>query len=373
MSPERTYPILSFLLSPFEPRRRKSLGLAICALTLTSQARSMAVAAMLMGWLRVQFRSALTRFYRLLRNEHIEDLDLTVQLARCLDTAKEPMLLAVDWTEWHHDLRMLVAARVVGKRALPLHVHVCEKQVRLRSQNSKENAFARLLSRALREAGRTALLLCDRGFRRVSWLQLLDQLGLRFVVRLQSDVHVELDSGTRLALSDILLTPGQVLDLGIVGLRSDGAMQVRVVGYLGPGQTDPWWLATTEQVDASRVLSLYDRRMTIEEQFRDLKGCRFGVRLYWTQFRSPTCLARLMLLLGVALLIWLLVGRLASLRDPSLRLPHRTKGPRQSFVTIGQCAVGSPVYHGLLTWSVALPWLELPDLRQIDPLPLGGK
>jgi hypothetical protein len=40
--------------------------------------------------------------------------------------------------------------------------------------------------------------------------------------------------------------------------------------------------------------------MTIEEQFRDTTGCRFGVRLEWTQFRTPTDLARFTLLVGVA-------------------------------------------------------------------------
>jgi hypothetical protein len=32
------------------------------------------------------------------------------------------VLLAVDWTEWCRDLRLLVAAIVIGKRAIPVLV-----------------------------------------------------------------------------------------------------------------------------------------------------------------------------------------------------------------------------------------------------------
>jgi hypothetical protein len=48
--------------------------------------------------------------------------------------------------------------------------------------------------------------------------------------------------------------------------------------------------------------------MMVEEQFRDTKGCRFGVRPEWTQFRTPAYLARLTLLVGVALVLWTVVG-----------------------------------------------------------------
>jgi len=34
-------------------------------------------------------------------------------------TKERALLVAVDWTEWHHDLRLLTAAVVTGKRAIP--------------------------------------------------------------------------------------------------------------------------------------------------------------------------------------------------------------------------------------------------------------
>jgi hypothetical protein len=52
---------------------------------------------------------------------------------------------------------------------------------------------------------------------------------------------------------------------------------------------------------------------------RDTKGCRFGVKLERTQFRTPEYLARFTLLVGVALLL----------------LPCKPKGPRLSLLRVG--------------------------------------
>jgi hypothetical protein len=78
---------------------------------------------------------------------------------------------------------------------------------------------------------------------------------------------------------------------------------------VGPQAAGPWWLATNLAAPLVDIVVLYDRRMVIEEQFRDTKGCRFGVRLESTQFHTPAYLARFHLLIGVALLLWTAVGQ----------------------------------------------------------------
>jgi len=374
MVPEKAYPFLKKLLSPFEKRHQKTMALVIAAMAVTGQARSMAIATTLGRWLMIGLGSALNRFYRLMRNTRVDYTEFVASWAELLARTKErALLVAVDWTEWHHDLRLLTAAVVTGKRAIPLFTQGFEKLVRWGSQNKRENTFLRLLSEAVHRAGCTATILCDRGFRRVSWVGLLQQLGLSFVVRLKDDVKVEIHPGVRIALRDLLLWQGRVLDLGVVPLRSDGKVNVRVVGYWAPGAHEPWWLAASEEWSAKQVLKLYDRRMTVEEQFRDTKGMRFGVKLYWTQFRNPEALARFVMLLAVALLIWTLVGRKAALENPSLRLPHPTKGPRQSYVTIGLRIVALEHVPFLITVAAIGRLLEAPTLRRIGKLCPGGK
>ena len=153
-----------------------------------------------------------------------------------------------------------------------------------------------------------------------------------------------------------------------LALRSDGAVTVRVVGYWAPGAHEPWWVATSESGPAKDVLALYDRRMTVEEQFRDTKGRRFGAKLFWTQFRDPEALARFVTLLAVALLIWTLAGIVSADMKPSLRLRCRRKGPRQSFVTIGIRAVAQASFSARFDRE-SIPLIpELPTMRLLHAL-----
>jgi len=373
VDPMMRYPFFEDLLRPFRKSQTKTLALIMAAIAECGQARSFAIATVMAQWLRIRLDSAVNRFYRLLRNHRVDETLLVERWAGLLaKRTKGHLTISIDWSEWHHELRMLAAAVVVGKRAVPLWVQAFKKVVRRRSQNSRENTFIRVLADALKRAGVTATILCDRGFRRVTWLALLGKLSLDFVVRLQSDVTVELQNGTRITLDKIKLFPGKPINLGVVPLRSDGAIEVRLVGYLARGAKEPWWLATSLGGACWSILKLYDRRMTVEEQFRDTKGRRFGVKLFWTQFRDPDQLARFAMLLGVAVLIWAAAGFEAARRQPSLRLVSRTKGPRQSYVTIGIRVVASGGTAKPLTSRRLAHWQEPPNLRKVGRLRFGA-
>jgi hypothetical protein len=328
--------MLQFLLSPFRRSQQKTLTLAIAALAEVAHATSLAVAGHLAVQLGIQVGSGLTRFYGLLQNERIEDQRLTAQLLRVVCPARHRALLALDWTEWHHGLRMLVAAAVVGRRAMPVQAAAFSKTQIPRSQNLRETTFLQLLVHTLRALDQAAVVVCDRGFRRVSWLRHCQELRQAFVVRLVSEVMVETGTKGRRLLRAWHLQPGQAVDLGGVSLRQDGAVCVRVVGVWAPGQAEPWWLATDVADPLPDLIALYDRRLTIEEQFRDTKGCRFGVRLEWTHLRTPASLARFLVLLGAALVWWTAVGQAMAEAIPTVRLPCKRKGPRLSLVRVGQ-------------------------------------
>lgn len=148
--------------------------------------------------------------------------------------------MALDWTEWPHPLKMLLASVVGGCRAIPVQVAVFNKTQILRSQNTWENTFLRLLVHTLRELGQAAVLLCDRGFHRVQGLQLLLELKQPFVVRLVADLLVYPGTSGGCRLRRWHLNPGQAVDLGWGFLRQDRAVRVRVVGVSGrQGRKNP--------------------------------------------------------------------------------------------------------------------------------------
>jgi hypothetical protein len=168
----------------------------------------------------------------------------------------------------------------------------------------------------------------------VAWAKKLIELKQQFVVRLQKDVTVHLQDRTCL-LKHLALRPGERRDFGWVRLRADEFVTMRLIGVWAEGAEEVWWRATNLQNRVSKVVSYYDRRMGIEEQFRDAKGVRFGLKLKWTQFTCAEFVERMYLLVGIALLLWTSVGRAVEEAQPNVRLESRTKGARLSLARIG--------------------------------------
>jgi hypothetical protein len=120
MCPFSTYPVLQSVLKPFRRSQHKTLAWAIAGIIETAQARSLRLAAHLTMRCSIQVGSALTRFYRLLRNPRISEATLTQQLLRLLSVQEERVLIGVDWTMWHGGGPMLLAAVAKGTRAIPV-------------------------------------------------------------------------------------------------------------------------------------------------------------------------------------------------------------------------------------------------------------
>lgn len=335
MRPFKKYPVLRTLLSPFRLSQQKTLALFIASIAEVAGACSLQVASHLALQVGIQLGSALNRFYRLLRNPRIDDQKLTSGLLRLLANPKQNLLIAIDWTKWHQPWQMLLASVVIGCRAIPVQNKVTSNTLPEWSQNKEEDEFLRLLVSTLTELGLVATFLCDRGFRRVSWIKLIKGLKQHFVIRLIPDVMVYRRGDCR-RLRHWHIEMGQAVDLGVVWLREDRAVRTRVVGVWACGQSEPWWLATDLlKEELADVVALYDRRMAIEQQIRDTKGCRFGVKLIWTQFQNPQYLSRFVSLVAVALVLWTAIGQAVAEQNPRVRLPCKRKGPRLSLLRVG--------------------------------------
>jgi hypothetical protein len=270
---------------------------------------------------------------------------------------------------------MLGAAVVVGCRAIPVQAAAFSKSDIPRSQNLRETTFLQLLVHTLRTLEQAAVVLGDRGVRRVSWLGHLQALRQALVVRLRPDVLVFHGSRGGQPWRDWHLQPGHAVDLGWVGRRQDRAVPARVVGVWAPGPREPWGLATDLPAPLGELVALDDRRLAVEEQFRETTGCRFGVQLEWAQFRTPAYLARFTLLVGVALVLWTAVGQAVAKTTPQVRLPCKQKGPRISLLRVGIQFVGklAPlVYIGVHCIRAHLPrprFRHFPWLQASEAVP----
>lgn len=362
MNPLRRYPILGSLLRPFRLSQQKTCAAVIAALCQAAQASSFAIAGQLSCLTEVQFGSALTRLYRFLRNERFDHWLLTERMLHLLAQPNKSLLLALDWTAWQDRFSVLTASVCVGTRSIPVAASACVKRNLSRSQNLWEETFLRLVVDRLRVAGVSATWLCDRGFHRVAWAAKLLEMKQQFVVRLQRDVTVHLQEGACL-LKNLEIKEGERRDFGWVRLRADEFVTVRLIRVWTIGAKEVWWLATNLTNAVSKVVALYDRRMGIEEQFRDAKGVRFGLKLKWTQFTKAEFVERMYLLVGVALLLWTSVGRAVEEQEPKVRLESKTKGARLSLARIGSYYWQSAIKQWRLTARFVREHLPPPRLR----------
>lgn len=129
------------------------------------------------------------------------------------------------------------------------------------------------------------------------------------------------------------------------------------------GREETWWLAANLENRVSKVVSYYDRWMCVEEQFRDPKGHRFGMKLRWTQFTRAEFVERMYLLVGVALLLRTSVGRAVEESEPAVRLESKTKGARFSLVRVASYYWQEVSKRLRLTASFVREHLPPPRLR----------
>ena len=334
MNLEKHYPILMKLLRPFRRSQQKTCLAIVSALLEAAQANSFAIASELAQQSEIQLGSAVNRFYRFLRNERFDDWLLTEQLLSFFADRKR-VVLCLDWTSWGERFSVLTASVAIEKRSIPVAVSAVKKRLLSRSQNLWEETFLRLCVERLKRARVKAIWLCDRGFHRVEWLLALKQLKQAFVVRLQRDVLVEIDN-RKVLLKSLQINRGEYRDFGFVRLRVDGKVTVRLVGVWAKETKEVWWLATNLNLSVAEIVGLYDRRMSIEEQFRDTKGVHFGLKLRWTCFERGEYLERMFLLLGLAMLLWMSIGRFVEKERPKVRLKSRYyKRARLSLLRVG--------------------------------------
>ena len=109
MSQEDNLEVVEQILKPLRKSQRKTVTLVIQATASIAQAASIPIAAFLSQVTGTRVDSALTRFYRLLHNSKLDDLVLTRQILGFLSQCPCPLLLALDWTEWHPPLRPILS------------------------------------------------------------------------------------------------------------------------------------------------------------------------------------------------------------------------------------------------------------------------
>ena len=278
------------------------------------------------------FEAASKRLSRLLHNARLGAEELALAHARALVARLPPggpVRLSLDWTT-EGSCHLLVASVRVGGRALPLYwraYHDAELKARM---SLYEREFVRaLFERVLGSVARRRFVLtADRWFADVDLLDVLQELGVSYVIRTKSSYKVRVAEGWR--------------RLG--SLRFCGNQRRRAWGRVWYCEGDPrhvylaqarardrkghwgvWHLLSNRPLSAHAMSREYARRFTCEEGFRD------GKRLLGFAEARVRCLAawaRLFLLVAAALCVLTLIGCALLERHDCARLLRRVRSRR---------------------------------------------
>jgi len=294
------------------------------------------------------------RVDRFLGNRRLQVGKCTRPLVQAIAGTRKRLFIAIDWTDLHDGAHQALVAGVVTRgRALPIWWQVTAKEQLTANQNRFEERFVARL-RQLLPPHCEVIILADRGFARVSFLQKLEALGFKYVIRVQRNVWVEGENYIGV-LGKLKVVPGTQRDMGLVCYQKQIRWPVRLVVRFKSGQSEPWWLVTNvTEARAERIADWYARRMEIEEFFRDIKNERAGFRLRGLVLRSTMRYNRLFLLIAYAYYLLTVVGDWAEKRQLHRRLMANTERKR----VLGLWRVG---YYIFRSWSSGrrgrCPWV----------------
>lgn len=266
-------------------------------------------------------RHRIKRGWRFLRNRGVSCEAVTVALAHWL-RGSPPLIVALDWTDLGE--YMLLAAKVaVDGRAVPLAWLVLRQYLFDREKKSRNDAEEQLILRLIQALeGRRWILLADRGFARAELFRTLLDWQVRFVIRAPLNPWVRV-RGFCGILGNLPRRPHHVHRYTQALYHKTQKVPVGLAVTHEEPAVEPWYLVSSpEEVDSA--VSLYRKRMWIEESFRDAKS-HLGLHRFWAA--KPERVERMMILVAVVMLITILVGlgyrRRFGDRDPQLTTKRR--------------------------------------------------
>jgi hypothetical protein len=356
--------ILRPVITRLDARNTRTLFLAVDALLL---GRRLTLTELARHWPDAdRIRAPLKRLDRLLGNRKVRALRAHLYAAAVGWLLRSPRpALIVDWCELKSDGRWHLLRAGVVARGRTLTVY---EEVYPEAQKNSPAAEAAFLTRlkALLPHGVRPILITDAGFR-VPWFRAVEALGWHWIGRVRHRTQFAwcsphtLESRWIACKTLYAQAAHRVCSLGAVYLTRSNPLACRLVlvrrtqrgreertrygERARNGHTlkmiarakEPWLLASSSSLSSlsgAEIVTLYARRMQIEQSFRDLKSHRYGCAFEDTLTRTPERLEMLLLLHALASVAAWLEG-LTALAETSMPQRSHPQRCRYSAVWIG--------------------------------------
>jgi hypothetical protein len=293
------------------PTQQATLAQMVCGLLVC---RSLILAEIARGFeTTVAFPHNLKRVERYVSNPRLQSLQCQQVIARRLLRQlhhrlqlkpRQPLEIIIDWTSvWPY--QVLSALVPVAGRAVPVLQWAIARDHLKAQQNTIEMQFIAALRGCLPKHWRVVIV-ADRGFQRVAFLQYLDAQGFSYVIRLKGDACVEVGNYSG-KLREYPVQVGQCFKLSKVTYHKRQRYELKVVLNCEKrdGKVCSWMLATNLGLTAKQTVAIYARRFWCEESFRDQKQ---EFELEGVRVKQASRLENLLLVLAIAVMILAVIG-----------------------------------------------------------------
>jgi Transposase DDE domain len=292
------------LLPDLHGHQSKALADLSLAMTIAEHCRAGKLAVAVPG--DAKPASVKRRVERTLANDRIDPQSAWPQLARAIlgEQVGGPLVLILDETPNHNDLRCMKITLAYRKRALTIGC-VCY------ALGGQPEPMPELIIglfdqvAACLPEGAEVTLLADRG---LAWPQIVDacgELGWHFVIRLQGQTKVRTTEQTECSAAELAPKPGAQWWGQAEVFKKSGWRTAQVAACWERGQDGPW-LLVSDRPEGGRLFRRYAKRVWTEELFRDEKSQGF----HWEQSHvtDPAHAGRLVLLIALATYLMLALG-----------------------------------------------------------------
>jgi hypothetical protein len=292
-------------LAPLSKPQRHNVSLFVYGLFAAGNCQLPRIAAKLP--LVVGAASITQRLERLLKNPHIQPAALYKPVTRFLLSCFSggSLRLIMDATDLGDRFPMLFVAVVYHGRALPLAWRMLPQQGC--STFAEQKALLTVIASCLADIypkPTQIVLLADREYGSAALIRWCHRQGWHFCLRMKKNRWFTAADGTRMQMQDIPLAPGERAYRKQITLPDlPGLILSLSCAWSDKDKDDEPWYILSDLPAGPDVLTLYAKRFSIEEMFRDFK--EQGFRLETTHLRTTERVARLVFCVCLAY-VWLL-------------------------------------------------------------------
>lgn len=280
--------------------------------------------------------AATKRLSRLIHNERLNPKDFPEWLCRkALEQLPRTgkVRFAIDWTI-EDDQHLLVISLIVGRRAMPIYWRAYEQSaLKGRMRRYELAVIKRAFTLIFRSVKPSRIrLTADRGFPDDGLFELLDQLKVKYIIRVKGSTKVHYQ-GEWIKLNRLRFNRNERRrSLGRLDYCQSSPRKLWVTISRArdkKGQWGIWHLVSNIPLRAERASREYGFRFDCEEGFRDVK---WDLGFTEARVKSIDAWARLFALFAIALLVLtslgmrLLVRGGARARDLLRRVASRRRG-----------------------------------------------